>query len=307
MSRPTRLVFVGREVEHACWTLTQPARGVVPAFVDHRGADVLDRVAEHRPDVVVVFAPDRLPARLARELDAITVACVADPVRLEHGDPQDPWAPGDDLGYAVEVSGGLGHLDRFDPAEYDRVLAADPLLARAAPHLDVWRSPPLPVDDALYLPPRPPTPEPHALTLGESSPRAESMLVEGKHYHDLSHYAFGLAGERLRDVLARTNVGVVVHRTNVPTFESTAALHLAAGHLLVTEPLVPPRGLEPWLDHLIVEAPDQVRRVLYQLTLRPRAFEQVRLRGRLRAEELRASRVWPRLVHDLMADVAASV
>jgi hypothetical protein len=236
------------------------------------------------------------------EVDALKVACVEQTVRLIHGDAQDPWSPGDDLAYAVETSGGLGDLVAFDPGEYDRVIAADPLLARAAPQLDVWRSPPLPVDDALYLPPRKPTRPPKALFLGESDERREAYLVEQKHFYDLTHYAFGLAGAELRGVLERSNVGVVLHPTAIPTFTPTVALHLAAGHLVATEPLVPRRGLEPWLDHVVVEAPDQLRRVLHQLKLRPTTFEQVRLRGRLRAEEFRASRIWPRLVRDLLAE-----
>ena len=139
MSRPLRLAFVGRRVEHACWTLTTPAGDVTPAFVEARRGDVLERLRELAPDVVVAFAPHRLPAGLMREVDAATVACVDRTIPLRWGGAQDPWAPGDDLAYAVETSGGLGDLVAFDASEYDRVIAADPLLARAAPELGVWR------------------------------------------------------------------------------------------------------------------------------------------------------------------------
>ena len=305
MSRPLRLAFVGRRVEHACWTLSAPAHGVEPAFVEARDGEVVEPLAEIAPDVVVAFAPHRLPRGLMAEVAATTVACVDQTVRLRYGDAQDPWAPGDDLAYAVETSGGLGNLVAFDPGDFDRVIAVDPLLARAAPELDVWRSPPLPVDDALYLPPRPATRPPRALFLGESDERREAYLMEQKHFYDLTHYAFGLAGDALREALERSNIGVALHAAPVPSFPPTVPLFLAAGLLVVTEPLVPRRGLEPWLDHVVVEAPDQLRRVMHQLKLRPTTFEQVRLRGRVRAEEFRASRIWPRVARDLMGDVDA--
>lgn len=304
MPRPLRLAFVGRRVEHACWSLSTPTGGVEPLFVETRDGDVLAQLRELRPDIVVAFRPDRLPRGLMREVDATTVACVERTIRLKWGDAQDPWTPGDDLQYAIESSGGLGDLVAFDVAEYDRVITADPLLARAAPELDVWSSPPLPVDDALYLPPRKPSRNPKALFLGDSDARREEYLMEQKHFYDLTHYAFGLAGERLVEVLERTNTGVVLQQAPIPSFPPQVALHLAAGHLVVSEPLVPRRGLEPWLDHVVVEAPDQLRRVLEWLKLRPTTFEHVRIRGRVRAEEFRASRIWPRLVRDLQADLA---
>jgi hypothetical protein len=298
-----RLAFVGRRVEHERWTLTHPAHGIEPLFVEARETDAGEQLDRFRPDVVVVFAPHRDQPELPR--DAIAVAYVDEPIQLVHGDTQDPWAPGDDLDYALETSGGLKHLAAFDPKTYDRVIAADPLLPRVAPQLDVWRCPPLPVDDSLYLDPRKPTSPPKALFLGESDERRERYLMEQKHFYDLTHYAFGLHGDELRDVLARANVGVVLHKAPVPSYSPEVQLFLAAGHLVVSEPLVPRRGLEPWLDHVVIEAPDQLRRVLHQLKIRPTTFEQVRLRGRLRADEFRASRIWPRLVRDLQHDVAA--
>lgn len=308
-ARPVRLAFVGRRVEHAWSALSAPAGGLEPVWVEHRDGgpadDLADRLAAAEPDVVVVFAPERVPRGALRAIDAPLVAFQTDPLELEHGDPQDPWGDLDDLEYAVSVSGGLGRRTDFDPADYDRVMATDPLLARVAPQLGVWRSPPLPVDDALYDPPRTPSPRPRPLFLGESSAHREDHLIRPKHYHELTHYAFGLAGTDLRDALGHADVGVVLHPTVIPGSRPEAALMLAAGLLLVTEPLVPPRGLEAGLDHLAIEAPDQLMRVLGQLALRPHAFDTIRRRGRAKAEGWRASRMWPRLVSDLAADLDA--
>jgi hypothetical protein len=40
------------------------------------------------------------------------------------------------------------------------------------------------------------------------------------------------------------------------------------------------------------------------LRWRPDSYERVRVRGRLKAEQHRASRVWPRIVRDLLRDLS---
>ena len=66
-----RACFVGqREYFEQCSLLT-PAGGVEPFFVDHRGgsdpAPVRVALESVRPDVVLVFRPETLPAGFLRE------------------------------------------------------------------------------------------------------------------------------------------------------------------------------------------------------------------------------------------------
>lgn len=298
-----KVAFVGRSVEHQPWALSATAGDVVPVFADVRATtppeDLLDRLAAEAPDVVIVLAPDRVPPGLLAELGALTVAVVTEEVPalyetdVWHGEPD------------VDALLGETAIPTLPLGEYDRVVATDPLLARATV-VDVWRSAPLPVDDALFAETLPPFRTLAPLFVGESSIFRERWLTDAKHHYELSHYAYGLEGDALREALATHNVGVLVRReAGLAAFPPTASLHLAAGHLLITEPLRPTRGLEPGLDHLVAHEPDQLMHLLYQYNRRPAAFDYVRRRGRIRAEELRASRVWPRLVADLRADVAA--
>jgi hypothetical protein len=293
---PFRVVYVGREAEERKWTLTAPAGGIVPAFVDHRSEDLVEQVAALRPHVVVVFRPERLPPGVAAAFPATTVAHLLDPLEPPADDDGSPWRVTDAL---EEVGSG------FDPSEYDRVLAADPRVARSSLSGAVWRSPPLAVDDALYRPAGPPLAALRPLFIGESTEHREYFLTPAKHHYDLSHYAFGLAGERLQGVLEATTVGVVLAPGPFTTFEAAAPLHLAAGHLLLAGPLIPPRGLESGLDHLTFYGPGDLVHLLYEIQSRPAAFEVVRQRGRVRAEEFRASRIWPKLVRDLFLDLEA--
>jgi hypothetical protein len=167
----------------------------------------------------------------------------------------------------------------------------------------VWRTRPLPVDDRLYAPVRPATGPPRALCLTPSSDRREFLLMLAKHDHDVVHYAHGLSGDALAEQLGRADVGIAVAAEADLAFPDEALIHLAAGHLLLAERFVPTCGLEAGIDHVLVTSREDVVATLTQLRLRPDAYERLRVRGRLKAEEHRASRVWPRLVRDLLQDI----
>jgi len=167
----------------------------------------------------------------------------------------------------------------------------------------VWRARPLPVDDRLYADVRPADGPPRALCLSTSSRRREDFLVAAKHGHDLLHYAHGLAGDALAAALAETDLGIAVAAQDSREFAGEALVHLAAGHLLLAERFVPPCGLEAGIDYVPVATRDDVEAALRRLRQRPDDYERVRIRGRLKADEHRASVVWPRLVRDLLADI----
>jgi hypothetical protein len=301
---PLRVVFLGRAVEDRKWTLTAPANRVVPVFVDHRSRDLVARISSHHPDVVVVFRPQRLASGVAAALPAATVALIAEAVHVPFSEDGSAWSSVDALSPVTGEAIALAAAS-FDAEEYDRVMVVDPRIGRLPTDLAVWRSPPLPVDDALYRPGAPLTRDSRALFLGESTAYREAFLVGAKHHYDLRHYAFGLAGEGLARVLGESSIGVALAPGPWTTFEAAAAVHLASGHILLSGQLDPPRGLEAGLDHLMFEEPEELLHLLFELQHRPAAFEQVRRRGRVRAEEFRASRIWPRLLRDLVLDLEA--
>jgi len=109
----------------------------------------------------------------------------------------------------------------------------------------------------------------------------------------------------LKVLLDAHAIGVNLHNEPYPSFENRVCLHLAAGQLVVSEKLSPTHGLEPDIDYLEIADPDQLLSVLRAATRFPPAFERVRIRGRRKAEAFRASRVYPRLVDDLLLDLRA--
>ena len=103
----------------------------------------------------------------------------------------------------------------------------------------------------------------------------------------------------------RHDVAINLHNEDYPSFENRVSMHLAAGHLVLSEALDPLHGLEPGIDYLQVDSPHELRRALTVVTRFPRVHHRVRVRGRLKAEQFRASRVYPRLIADLLADLDA--
>jgi hypothetical protein len=200
------------------------------------------------------------------------------------------WAP-----HVVVTFGERGTTLRLDGVE--RTVTDDPAVSGA------WRTMPLPVDDRLYLPVRTPAHPPRAMFVGESTAHRERYLVGAKHEYDVLHVAHGLHGEELIETLRSIDVGINLRDDLRPGFEDQTLIHLAAGQLLLSEPLTPTYGLEPGSDFIEFDRIDEMMSVLYLLQRRPDSYDRVRLAGRAKADAYRASVVWPRLVADLFAEL----
>ncbi len=297
---PVRVAFVGQETYFSQCAPHAATPELAPRFFDFRagvGADagaLRDALDDWGAHVVVVFRPEIVPPGAFAGLRAATLGFVTEPLRRAGADEHPD--------HAYRES----ELALTDPGNFDRIVAFDPHVAGTADrHAPVWRSLPLPVDDRLYAQVRPSASPPRALFVGYSTEHRERFLVNAKHSYDVLHYAHGLHGGELRDVFGRTDVALNLHGEPYPSFENRVLLHLAAGHLVISEPLDPTHGLEAGIDFLEIRRPDELMTLLYQLTRRPDTFERVRHRGRAKADDYRASRVWPRVVGDLLADLRA--
>jgi hypothetical protein len=169
-----------------------------------------------------------------------------------------------------------------------------------------WRELALPVADRLYAPVARPAVRPRALFVGAGSPARDDFLLALKHDFDLMHAVGGLSVDELQSLLARSDVGVVLARhPGSRAADHMGFVHLAAGHLLIGDRPAARHGLRPGIDFVGVEAQWQAAHVLATLRATPDAFRSMRVTGRRSAERFRASRVWPWLAADVLADVRA--
>ena len=295
---PLRLAFVGQAtILHAC-ALAHDAGGLTTRFVEFRqDGDAERMLAEVRawnPHVVLVFRPEIVPRGAFADLEAATLGFLTEPL---------PRAGGllhRDLGQRLRA------LKRVDPGNFDRIVAFDPNIVPAAEEvLPVWRSLPLPVADRFYADARPIAGTPRVMFVGRSTAHRERLLEPSKHSFDVLHVAFGVDATRLDALMREHDVGINLHNEPYPSFENRVSLHLAAGHLVLSERLDPTHGLEPGIDYLEVFTPQQLHDTIALLRAAPNVHHRVRVRGRMKAESFRASRVYPRLVHDLLLDLRA--
>lgn len=117
--------------------------------------------------------------------------------------------------------------------------------------------------------------------------------------------ALPVADELFSDSLAGGDSAVAVNFQDEsgPASTHRALSALAQGKLLVSEPLLPSRGLEPGIDYVEVRTPEEVWAAVENAARAPEAFMRMRLRGRRKAELFRSSRVVARLVGDLLLEL----
>jgi hypothetical protein len=295
---PLTIAFVGQGVYFRQCALESPVDGIEPVFLDFRSAapaePLLERLQALDPDVVLVFRPEIIPPGLFARLRALTIGYLTEPLPRGRGRSH------------PDLQARMRWLEEVDPGNFDRIVCFDPLIAEtAAGILRVWRAVPIPVADSLYMDVRPRADPPDLLFIGRSTAHREELLSPVKRSYPIVHIGHGLSGERLVRFLRDADVQVNLHNNPYPTFENRVCIALAAAHLLISEPLSPTHGLEPGVHYLQVETPDELHAVVEQLAREPEAYAHVQSAGREQAERFRASRVYPQLVRDAIADTAA--
>jgi hypothetical protein len=297
--RPLRLAFVGQSVYFRQCALEHDVGGVEPVFLDFRAAapaePLLASLRELDPDVVLVFRPEIIPAGLFESLRAITIGYLTEPLPRPGGSEH------------KDLQERMWWLEQVDPENFDRIVSFDPLIAATAQTvLPVWRSLPIPVADSLFMDVRRRSAPAQLLFVGRSTEHREALLAPIKRAYPIVHMGHGLFGEQLTRFLERADVQLNLHNNPYPTFENRICIALAAGHLVISEPLSPAHGLSAGVDYLEVSDPQALLALVQRISREPQAYAEVQAAGRAQAERFRASRVYPELVRDALADVTGA-
>lgn len=250
------------------------------------GTDVEDLVYEvtrFAPDVTVVFDPVCLPVGILAGLPGVTLGIVVGGL------------DGDTRGATAAAAGALDRVASFRPA----------LTGTEMGSARMWRAIPPPVSDVLFAPVRPLHGAARIMTIGRSTEYREHILLPAKHRHDVLQVISGVRGARLAQLLGEYDVGVYVPPAYGGGFGAQVGMHLAAGHLLLANALEPAHGLERDIDYLNFETPGELVGVLHRLARFPEMHQRLRMRGRMKAEGYRASRLFARVLDDLLLDVDA--
>lgn len=284
LDRPLRVAFLGAPAWLSACCPPAASKGMLAGRFAHVPGDDPELLARDvggwRPDACVIFAPASLPPAMLSELPGARLGIVLAGLTEE---PQ---------GYSGE---GLHRLASFRPELTGEAVGAGRL----------WRAFPPPVADELYAPVRPLHHPPRAMSIGRATAHREELLTPAKHHNDLLQAIHGVAGAELVELLGEHDVGVYVPPWPGPGFGQQAGVHLAAGQLLVAQPLWPLHGLERGIDYVQFHAAEELVWILDRMARFPEMHQRERVRGRMKAEWFRASRLFGRIVEDLLADLAA--
>ena len=298
-SQTLRVAFVGQSVFFKQCSLEAASGGVEPTFLDFRSAaapePLLAELGELDPDVVLVFRPEIVPAGAFDSLRAHTIGYLTEPL---------PRTTKDDH---PDLRARLRWLKEVDPGNFDRIVSFDPLIARTAGSvLPVWRSLPIPVSDSLFADVRERGRPARLLFVGRPTEHREELLAPVKRKYPIVHIGHGLFGERLVRFMDSADVQLNLHNNPYPSFENRVCIALAAGHLVISEQLSPRHELAPGRDYLEFEGAAQLTELVEGLERDPDAYLDVQRAGREKAEDFRASRVYPQLLREAVADIAAN-
>jgi hypothetical protein len=297
--RPLKVAFVGQRVYFSQCAMEAATAGVQPHFLDFKAGapaqPLLAALQKIDSDVVLVFRPEIIPAGLLMPLRGITIGYLTEPLpRPEGGDHPD-------------LKARMGALKQVDPRNFDRIVSFDPLIAAtAAQVLPVWRSMPLPVADSMFREVHRRSDPPAMLFVGRSTEHRERLLAPIKRAYAIAHVGHGLHGAPLKRLFAAADVQLNLHNNAYPTFENRVSIALAAGHLVISEPLSPSHGLRPGIDYLEAHTASALLAIADELASRPDAYAEVQHEGRRQAERFRASRAYPTLVREALEDVRAN-
>ena len=295
MAPPLRLAFVGQSTFFAACVPTLDDSGVVTSFLEFReGADwppVRRRLDALDPDAIVVFRPETLPRGALAGRSAPVLGFLTEPVPRSLDDKPHP-----------DLAKRARDLEKLDPGNVDRLVSFDPMIVPVAERVfPVWRSLAIPVADRLYADALEPADQPRLLFVGRSTPHREEFLAPVKREFDLLHVAFGAGVDELERLMRRHDTTMNLHNEPYPSFENRVCLHLAAGHLVVSEPLSPTHGLTPGEDYVEIRTPDELVATLRAVAAEPERFAAIRRSGREKAEAYRASVVFPELAREMVA------
>jgi hypothetical protein len=296
----TRLGFVGQTTYFAACALADEHPLLATRFIEFRaGGDAAALHAEldaFAPHVVVVFRPEIVPEGAFADLRAATVGFLTEPIPRS-----------DDRRAHPDLQRRLFELSQVDRSNFDRVISFDPLIAATSERvgLSVWRSLPLPVADHFFAPARRIQAPPRLLFAARGTRHRLKLLRPLQQRFDVLHVSFGFVDSEFDALIRAHDVGINLHNEPYPSYENRVSIYLAAGMLVISEPLSPEHGLEPGIDFLEATSGEDLVAHVQRLHAFPGVYDRVCARGRRKAEAFRASHVYPRLVADLWADLAA--
>lgn len=300
----TKLVFLGQSTYFQAIALSKPTEDLKTEFVEYRpgmpAEAAHEALIQAKADVVIAFKPESLPEGLLRGVGGERIGWFTEPI------PRNGYKKN-----GILTQRGKEHLDlerryqalsRANFDQFDRFISYDFNIVKTLERfVDIWRSIPLPVDDIYFVDEisQRRMDDPRISFWGRPTPYRDRFLNPILHSSDVLYIAHGAFGGIQRDLLSQVDVAINIHNEDYPNFENRVPLHLASGHLVLSEELSPRHGLEPDLDFVEFYTPENLGSAVQKAKESFAEFKLMRIRGREKAEYFRASRVYSEIISSL--------
>lgn len=297
----SKITFVGQSTYFEACALSESTAVIEPSFIDFRSGDdpksLTHALEQIRPDVVIAFKPEAIPQGALATTPAKRIGWFTEPLPRDVSNADLDTA---ELSSSKDLQRRLDSAKTVDADNFDHFIVFDPFIApTVSKFVDVWQAIPLPVDDSYFQEVRPARFPARISFFGRPTVHRDAMLGPSLHKFDVRYIAHGVFGNDLKEMLFNTDIGINLHNERYPNFENRISMHLAAGNLVVSEPLSPTHGLEPGIDFLEVRTPEELLAGLEELRMFPESGRLMRQRGHDKAEYFRASKVYEELLNNL--------
>lgn len=313
-----KIAFVGQRTYFESASLSTQTNLIEPYFLDFRsGTDsssLLARLFQLKPDVMIVFRPEIYPNSIFSEINALKIGWFTEPtIRLNQNTNTQQYShPIEEFDVELNsrlVDAAINDLTRrfeqtkeLDSSQFDLYISYDPYVAESinSQIVPIWKSLPLPVDDLYFSDPKNSQVPPRIGFFGRPTEHRDQYLNKFLHEFDIRYFAHGVFGNDMKMAFENLEVGINIHNERYLNYENRVSLHLAASHLVISEPLSPTHGLEAGSDFIEFQNPTDFEIILREIWQYPDAFMQTRLNGRRKAEYFRASAVYDKLINELV-------
>ena len=241
------------------------------------------------PDIVIVFRPELFEQFEEFFADRISIGYFTEPL------PNKSYSKHKDLELRFNFlkNSYIGRTKVFD-----LFVGYNPLFGQSLESIvDIWGYFPIPVRDDIILP----------TDLDQSALSVEAGLFVGRttsyrsSFLEPIKHRYGwtvLDNAHLVDLLPYS-VALNLHNENYGNFENRNFLHMALGHLLLTEPQEVSLDLSPGFTHLEFNKPSELVDLIEYIDENPDDVNQLRDNGRKFVRRYSSSVTWSKLLSDL--------
>jgi hypothetical protein len=291
-----RIAFVGQKSYFFDASL-EKSDHLVCSFFDHQNGIselvTIKSVLEFQPDVIIFFRPEvqgNLSRCLKNALNVLQVGYLTEPL----------------------VSGSSNRVNVDNLKERRDLFLAE--IKKTA--IDAWIcysnntaefasrkiNPsfvmPLPVRDKVFADIKNVSGPFQPVFVGRLNEYRTSFLNQIKHDHNPIIIDHGIPITKINEFNSKI-LGINIHVGKMNNFEHRATMHLAMGHLLLSEILDPSFGILPNCEYIEFTTPASFKNAIQWISQNEELSNWIRLRGHNYSKRFKSSILWPRVIDSL--------